>query len=107
MPYRVPSHTPARLPAPGRHREYDRAGRDPESKRFYDSGRWRKARLSKLRTDPLCERCRSRGLLVPAAHVHHRIELRDAPELALDESNLESLCHPCHSRHHAAPHPDH
>jgi 5-methylcytosine-specific restriction endonuclease McrA len=54
-------------------------------------------RALKLSQDPLCERCKASGLLVPATEVHHKAEVRDAPELALDLANLESLCLPCHS----------
>jgi 5-methylcytosine-specific restriction protein A len=100
MPSRVPSFRSPSL-AGDRHREYDRFARDREAKRFYDSGPWRKLRAWKLATDPLCERCKASGRYVAASHVHHRTERSEAPELALDEANLESLCHPCHSRHHA------
>ncbi|WP_407673585.1 HNH endonuclease [Paludisphaera rhizosphaerae] len=46
----------------------------------------------------MCASCAKEGRHVAAAHVHHMIDLADAPELALTYSNLESLCHPCHSR---------
>ncbi len=102
MPERIPSHRPRRLPGPGRHRDYDRHARDRDSARFYCSARWRTLRLSKLRQDPLCERCKAQGTLVPATIVHHKVERRDEPELELEWDNLESLCPSCHSRHHAS-----
>lgn len=55
----------------------------------------------KLRTDPLCERCKALGDLVPATMVHHKLERADHPDLELELENLESLCASCHSRHHA------
>jgi 5-methylcytosine-specific restriction protein A len=84
-----------------RHREYDRTSRDPESKRLYDSAVWRKLRRVKLARDPLCEMCREEGRVVAASHVHHRVEIRDNRELALDIDNLVSLCHSHHSQIHA------
>jgi 5-methylcytosine-specific restriction endonuclease McrA len=101
MPRRIPGHRPARLPDPSRHRDYDRHARDRESRLFYPSTTWRKMRAIQLRASPLCERCLAEGLYVPATVVHHRIERRDRPELTFDQSNLESLCSSCHSRHHA------
>jgi 5-methylcytosine-specific restriction endonuclease McrA len=83
-------------------RQYDRHGRDPEAKRFYRSAAWLGIRSIKLRRDPLCERCLARGLLIPATTVHHKRERREAPDLALDLDNLESLCPSCHSSHHDA-----
>lgn len=100
MPARVPTF---KAPTLGdRHREYDRFARDREAKRFYDSTPWRKLRAWKLATDPLCERCKASGQYVAGSHVHHRVERSEAPDLALDETNLETLCHSCHSRHHAS-----
>jgi 5-methylcytosine-specific restriction enzyme A len=80
---------------------YDRYGRDPAAKAFYNSAAWKKFRLSKLRNDPLCERCKRAGKVVAASHVHHKIELRDDWSRRLDWDNTESLCPSCHSRHHA------
>lgn len=100
MPRRISTHRPIRLDP--RHREYDRRVRDQEAKAFYNSAAWRKLRAWKLRREPLCERCRARGLLVPATVAHHKVERADDPVLALDLDNLESLCPPCHSAHHAA-----
>lgn len=55
-----------------------------------------------LREYPLCHDCEKAGLAVAASHVHHIVELTDAPDLALDPTNHRSLCHACHSRLHAA-----
>lgn len=70
-----------------------------ERHRFYNRAAWGKCRKLKLRRNPLCERClRDEGRAIPAAHVHHVKDLADRPDLAYDLDNLESLCHPCHSR---------
>jgi 5-methylcytosine-specific restriction protein A len=102
MPSRVPTHRPARIDPTSRHREYDRRARDPEATRFYRSAAWLRIRSVKLGQDPLCQRCRADGRLVPATVVHHRTERREDEALALDLDNLESLCASCHGRHHAS-----
>ncbi len=38
--------------------------------------------------------------IVPADMVHHIKELKDHPELALEPSNLVSLCFSCHEKYH-------
>jgi 5-methylcytosine-specific restriction endonuclease McrA len=78
------------------HRPLDDPGRI-ERHRFYNRAAWKRCRLAKLAKDPLCERCRIRGLAVAAQHVHHRIDLKDEWSLRYDLANLESLCQPCHS----------
>jgi 5-methylcytosine-specific restriction endonuclease McrA len=67
--------------------------------RFYCRAAWRRCRLAKLKRTPMCERCRKAGIEgVPAVDVHHKIEVDDAPGLAYDLANLESLCKRCHGR---------
>lgn len=68
---------------------------------FYNTTEWTDLREYKLHEDPFCEHCRRKDKLIPAVEVHHRIDITDAPELALIFSNLESLCHHCHSSHTA------
>jgi len=100
MPHRIPTYRPLGM---SRQREYDRFSRDRESKRFYHTAAWLKARLMQLRAHPLCHDCLLEGRTTAASHVHHIKELADAPDLALDPTNHRSLCHACHSRvHHAA-----
>lgn len=103
MPRKIRTYRPpgARTVVQAR-RDYDAHRRDRASKGFYNSAAWRKARLLKLAESPLCELCRRSGRLTAATTVHHRQELRDRPDLALDLANLQSVCPPCHSRHHAA-----
>jgi len=70
-----------------------------ERHRFYGRTAWARCRALKLRRNPLCERClREEGKTVEARHVHHIQDLAERPDLAYDLDNLESLCHPCHSR---------
>lgn len=70
-----------------------------ERHRFYGRAAWARCRKLKLRRNPLCECClREEGKTIPAAHVQHKKDLALRPDLAYDLDNLESLCHPCHSR---------
>ena len=68
---------------------------------FYWRSAWRRLRDRFLKANPLCVRCLERDEVVPATHAHHVEERLDNPERALDETNLEALCGPCHSAHHA------
>ena len=61
----------------------------------YRSARWQALRLAaKRRDDFKCTGCGARGRL----EVHHKISVRQAPDLAFDLGNLTSLCPSCHSR---------
>lgn len=57
--------------------------------RGYDAA-WRRLRLRKLRVNPICEACHER----PAEEVDHI----DADTSNRSWGNLQSMCHPCHSR---------
>ena len=81
-------------------REYNRGRKDNPFYKLYSSKAWRKVRKVKLAMDPLCERCKMKGLLKPATEVHHRIAVRDGGD-PFDVDRLESLCKPCHSRESA------
>ena len=65
----------------------NRAGR-----KIYSSARWRHTRERYLLEHPLCERCGALG-----TDVHHRIDLADGGD-PWSFTNLEGLCHACHSR---------
>lgn len=104
MPRRINYHTSPLATSQSTQRDYDRTRRDQDSKRFYNSGAWKKVRRLKLSQSPLCELClhSTPRQLRPASHVHHKIELRDDRSLGLDLDNLQALCHGCHSRLHAS-----
>jgi len=59
---------------------------------------WRRCRLAYIKAHPLCELCREAGRIEPAQDVHHKVDRSERPDLAYDESNLQALCKPCHSR---------
>ncbi len=68
--------------------------RDSRGKnRFYDSKAWKIVRQAALAKNPICEICRRK----PATVVHHLIRLKERPDLALEEANLQTACASCHN----------
>ena len=101
--------TPCRYPGcpklvPGRYceehqklvdKQYERYERDPAEKKRYGRA-WKRIRDRYIATHPLCEECLKHGVYTPATEVHHRLPLsRGGTHI---DSNLEALCHECHSR---------
>lgn len=77
-----------------RHAFYDAHQRDPESRGFYNSAAWARARATKLAEHPVCERCRRTW----ATSVHHVRPLKKcSPAERLDQRNLMAVCGPCHN----------
>ncbi len=75
------------------------------AKGFYKTQNWKKTRAAYLSSvGGLCERCLARGLIVPAAVVHHRVYIDETnindPTVVLDWHNLEALCASCHANEH-------
>lgn len=78
-----------------------------ETDPFYKSRAWRKARISALMRDNfLCVECvaaNAKGVRRrphAAEMVHHVLPIKEYPDLALELSNLQSLCNACHNRLH-------
>lgn len=79
-------------------KEYDKSQRNKESKRIYDSKRWREqVRPSVLVRDNY--KCVSCGYLGRSDElvVDHIVELRDGGS-PYDKTNLQTLCHKCHNK---------
>ena len=55
---------------------------------------WRKIRRAQLTREPLCRKCKSKGITKAANVVDHH----DGDSWDNDEDNLQSLCTPCHNR---------
>lgn len=70
----------------------DDAKRGNSAARGYDAD-WSKLRFRYLHRHPSCVVCGA-----PATHVDHIQSVRETPHLRLVESNLRSMCGPCHSR---------
>ena len=66
-------------------------------KPLYGTTAWRRIRRHVLERDHYwCQRCKR----TIANTVHHRIPVEERPDLALEETNLESLCEQCHNASH-------
>ena len=93
---------------------------DKEAKAFYNSSAWKHKRMQILDRDHYeCQDCRKRikdaaasgtqligrdRKIWRAEEVHHIQELKEHPELGIDDDNLVSLCTQCHNlRHGRAP----
>jgi 5-methylcytosine-specific restriction protein A len=66
--------------------------------RGYDH-RWREFRRIWLSSEDncLCRDCLDKGIVNPATDIHHKVKLKDRPDLKYEDSNLVGLCHDCHS----------
>lgn len=69
-----------------------------DKQKFYLSPEWRNLREYQLAKDPFCAICKVNSRFVQATCVHHKVEIEDDAEKALEINNLMSLCKPCHSR---------
>lgn len=58
---------------------------------------WQKLRERMLREHPLCQLCEQRGRVTVATSLDHRIP-RSKEGGTDDESNLQTVCEPCHAR---------
>lgn len=66
---------------------------------WYSLPVWKnKLRPAQLLREPFCRECARWGLRVKATDVDHIQDHKGDWALFIDEGNLESLCHPCHSR---------
>ena len=75
------------------------------AKPFYRSQAWKITRKAYLHSvGGLCERCLSKGLIVPAELVHHKVPLSpdniDDEHITLNWDNLQALCRACHADVH-------
>lgn len=94
---------------------------DKQVKSFYNSSEWKHKRLVILDRDHYeCQDCRERlkgaarkgtqlsgwqRKIWRAEQVHHIREIKEYPDLSLDDDNLISLCVRCHNiRHGREPH---
>jgi len=85
-----PEHLAAR-------RALDDSRRGSSAERGYNA-RWRKARETYLRRNPLCVHCQELGRLTAATVVDHRVPHRGDSALFWDTDNWQALCKPCHDK---------
>ena len=65
---------------------------------LYYSRRWRMLRAEQLIAEPFCRECGRRGIRTRAEDIDHIKPHKGNKRLFFDPSNLQSLCHSCHSR---------
>jgi 5-methylcytosine-specific restriction protein A len=63
----------------------------------YKSRAWAQIRVTQLSRAPLCERCKSEGLIVQAEHVDHVFPWSVIGGDSFRLNYFASLCAPCHS----------
>lgn len=71
-------------------------GRKHSNTKFYQSTAWRKLRAVKLKQQPLCEECLSKGIHTSAKVADHIVPINRGG-VALNIENLQSLCDRCHN----------
>jgi 5-methylcytosine-specific restriction endonuclease McrA len=74
-------------------KQYETTDTRKADKSFYKSPEWRAVRLAVLIAALFaCADCGGK-----ADHVHHIIERKHRPDLALEPSNLQAVCRECHN----------
>jgi len=74
--------------------------------RIINSPKWGELSRKYREKHPYCEKCLENGIYTPVAEVHHirpigsASSMREAEQLAFDESNLMALCISCHNQMH-------
>lgn len=96
---------PPRLQTLAQVKRASRTGRDADPRRTLplNKAAWQKLRASVLRESPLCEHCRRQGLVMAATDVDHS----NGDPSDNSRTNLQPLCHACHSRKTATDHGKH
>jgi 5-methylcytosine-specific restriction protein A len=90
-----------RVPNDRRRESWDKlnARKTIESKRFYSSAEWTKCSVRHKAIEPLCRRCKAKGIVKVVEITHHNPPLEiliSQGENPFAEKNLESLCFNCH-----------
>lgn len=62
---------------------------------MYATARWKALRTAQLMSEPLCQRCKAKGLVVPATVAHH-VQRHEGDPVKFFEGELASSCAPCH-----------
>ena len=65
---------------------------------------WQLFRKAIIEERPLCERQERKHpeVVRPSMEVHHKLKIRERPDLRLDPDNVEALCEQCHDEATAA-----
>ena len=80
--------------------------RNPHYIKMINSNRWKLLRAKKLQSNPVCEACEANNRSTLATEVHHIVPVESVShehgmrQLMFSYTNLQSLCHSCHSEIH-------
>ena len=81
----------------------DRRSEEAQSWRWmYQTQDWKTLRSEQLLREPWCRECAQHGIRTRATDVDHIRDHKGDWTVFIDASNLQSLCHSCHSRKTAA-----
>ena len=69
---------------------------------MYQTQDWKTLRSEQLLREPWCRECAQHGIRTRATDVDHIRDHKGDWAVFIDASNLQSLCHSCHSRKTAA-----
>ena len=97
MPVKPPTHRPPGYRSDAQRKKDFDATRGTSTERGYNS-RWRKARLTYLKKNPLCKHCEKEHRVTPATELDHIIPHKGDSKLFWDTSNWQGLCKQHHSR---------
>lgn len=93
MPSMAPKHSPAKVSAKVHRNAKERDARQGKRQFATNSRMWRAIRAEQLQFEPLCRECSKSCKITPATDVDHI----DGDSWNNRPSNLQSLCHSCHS----------
>lgn len=105
MPRKPPTFSQLRRAQGGdaatRENEYRRRRADPAQRQVDDirnTAAWRHLSLKVRTEEPWCRPCREADRYTPCVDADHIVPVKDRPDLALVQSNVQPICRPCHNR---------
>ena len=100
MPTRPKTFRPAGTPKPQeRRRQFDKVRTETQEwRKWYCSKRWKDIKDYIWRHSPKCAECERQGFVTPGTDLDHIIPHRGDKVLFWDKTNLQVLCHSCHSK---------
>ena len=69
----------------------------PDYHSLYNTRAWKRLRRSVMSDEPCCQRCLGNAIIKITTDIDHIVPHRGDHSLFYDRSNLQGLCHECHS----------
>jgi 5-methylcytosine-specific restriction enzyme A len=79
-------------------RTMEQARPNADIRRWYHTAMWLRLRAVVIAEEPLCRDCLKVGRATPTTDVDHIERHRGVWAMFFNRSNLQGLCHSCHSR---------